>query len=113
MKRKADTGCIRISNRLQRLEEFCDNQAPQEIMTLTKAKNVIADVKDNDQGLEWEKMILKVDSGAIDTCIPKGCAQAFELQESAMSKAGVGYQAANGTPIENHGQRNVRALAEN
>ena len=51
---------------------------------------------------------LKIDSGAIDTCMPPTVAGAFPLRESAMSKAKAGYRAANGTPIRNHGEREIR-----
>ena len=53
----------------------------------------------------WEKITLKVDSGAIDTCIPPSVGKAFKLEESAMSKYKAEYRAASGTKIKNHGQR--------
>ena len=71
--------------------------------------NTIAQVSD-DQG--WEKMSIKIDSGAIDTCVPPSVGQAFKIQESHMSKNQATYRAANGTTIKNHGQRSISALDE-
>ncbi len=44
----------------------------------------------------WEKSRVQIDSDAIDTVSQKETAQAFEMKETAMSKVGVGYVAANG-----------------
>ena len=59
-------------------------------------------------GQDWELIKMKIDSGAIDTVIPKQCASSSKLNESTMSKQGFGYRAANGTPIKNHGERTVQ-----
>ena len=61
---------------------------------------------------EWEKIVLKVDSGAIDTCIPPHVGQHFRLSESNMSRNQEGYRAANGTKIKNHGERSVCGLTD-
>ena len=61
----------------------------------------------------WEKITLKIDSGAIDTCMPPKLGQAFQLRPSEMSKAGSKYRAANGSPIENFGERKISGWTDN
>jgi len=55
----------------------------------------------------WERIRVQVDSGAIDTVAPKDVARAFSLQETAMSRNGIGFVAANGSKISNFGERRV------
>ena len=70
-------------------------------MCLTKGTENLDQVqKDEDR----ERIILKIDSGAVDTCIPPEVGKKLKLEESIMSKAKVVYRAANGTPIKNHGR---------
>ncbi len=38
----------------------------------------------------WEKALVQVDSGAIETVGPKEVAKAFTMKEKAMSKKGLG-----------------------
>ncbi len=38
---------------------------------------------------------------------PKEIAKAFEMKETVMSKRGVGYAAANGSSVENHGEKKI------
>lgn len=53
-----------------------------------------------------------VDSGAEESVCPKGVFME-PMVPSAMSKAGIGYRAANGSPIKNYGQQKVQfATAE-
>ena len=61
---------------------------------------------------QWEKLVLKIDSGAIDTCIPTHVAKAFPIKETMFSKLGINYQAANGTEIKNHGERMLKGFTE-
>ena len=84
-------------------------QRNKEVMCLVKEGGTLDQVSE-DQG--WEKITLKVDSGAIDTCIPPSVGKAFKLEESAMSKYNAEYRAANGTKIKNHGQRKISAMDE-
>ena len=84
-------------------------QRNQEVMCLVKEGGNLDQVSD-DQG--WEKITFKVDSGAIDTCIPPSVGKAFKLEESAMSKYHAEYRVANGTKIKNHGQRSLSAMDE-
>ena len=61
----------------------------------------------------WEKITLKIDSGAIDTCMPPKLGQAFPLKPSEMSRSGSRYRAANGSPIENFGERKISGWTDN
>ncbi len=55
----------------------------------------------------WERVRVQIHSGAIDTVGPREVAQAFELKETAMSKRGVGFVAANGGSIKNYGEKKM------
>jgi hypothetical protein len=55
----------------------------------------------------WERLKVQVDSGAIDTVAPLDIASAFSVMKTRMSEAGVGFVAANGSKIENFGERQV------
>ena len=55
----------------------------------------------------WERIRVQVDSGAIDTVAPKEVAAAFNIFETAASKKGMGFVAANGTKIKNYGEKRV------
>ena len=53
------------------------------------------------------------DSGAVDHVLTKKAAEAFPVKPTAMSKAGVGFTAANGTPIRNYGARELKGVTVN
>ena len=55
----------------------------------------------------WERVRVQIDSGAIDTVGPKEIGKAFEMKETEMSKKGIGYVAANGSSIENYGEKKI------
>ena len=55
----------------------------------------------------WERIRVQVDSGAVDTVAPRHIAKAFKLRETALSKNNIGFVAANGSKIENYGERKV------
>ena len=61
----------------------------------------------------WELLPCTLDSGAIDWVTPKSTATKHTIKESRLSKAGMGYKAANGTSIKNYGQTEIRSLNEN
>ena len=65
-----------------------------------------------DQSGRWERLPIKIDSGAIDTVIPPSVATYFPLQETESSKSGSGFRAANGTHIAHHGQRRIVGLGD-
>ena len=60
----------------------------------------------------WEKISLKIDSGAIDTVIPKDSATKFPTTATQMSKSGQGYKAANGTEIPAYGERALHGYTD-
>jgi hypothetical protein len=55
----------------------------------------------------WERIKVQVDSGAIDTVAPPDVAKAFSTLKTRMSEAGVGFVAANGSRIENFGEKHL------
>ena len=77
---------------------------------ITRVDNEINEVdKVNVRG-EWEVITFKIDSGAVDNVVPKSVGDSFPIKPTTLSKQGVNYQAANGTPIKNHGQRDIKRV---
>ena len=60
----------------------------------------------------WERISLKVDSGAIDTVIPRGVAAHVPVQETSRSRSGAGFRAANGSRIEHYGQKEIQGYSD-
>ena len=100
---RTSKGPIRIMTR--------DEETNQEVCVLTRGDSgPIQEVTGEHAG--WERISLKIDSGAIDTCLPPKAANVFPLKESEMSKAGVNYRAANGSPIPNYGERLMKGFTD-
>ena len=59
----------------------------------------------------WEKVSVTVDSGAIDSVIPDSAALGVQKRDTAASKQGLKYRAANGTPIANEGEKTLRGYS--
>ena len=78
---------------------------------VTRTDNEISEVEPRLTG-EWEVITFKIDSGAVDNVIPKEVGNALPIKETSLSKMGVNYQAANGTPIKNHGQRIIKGFID-
>ena len=57
------------------------------------------------KGKGWERVRVQVDSGAIDSVAPKAVAAGLPVRVTKAAKAGLGYVAANGSRIENYGER--------
>ena len=57
--------------------------------------------------VEWERIPVTVDSGAVDTVGPTSAGQLFPIEQTEDSKAGQFYRATNGKPIKNYGQRKI------
>ena len=72
---------------------------------IKQSENVIMNVKG-----EWERITFTGDSGAVDHVITKETGSAFEVNETAASKAGFGFRAANGTPIKIYGERRLNGV---
>ena len=82
-------------------------------------ERTISSIDRDGKGLEvnqlsrgWERIRIQVDSGAIDTVAPKDVAKAFSLRETEMSRRKVGFVAANGSKIDNYGERTVVGYTE-
>ena len=59
-----------------------------------------------------ETFPITVDSGAVDTVGPKRVGEGFPINPTKESAMGIGYRAANGTHIKNHGERVIEGLPE-
>ena len=82
----------------------CINSIEREIAE-TKSMKV-----SDGSGKKWERIRVKLDSGAIDWMFTPEAGEAFETKPSIFSCYGINYTAANGTEIENFGQKNVDRL---
>ena len=60
----------------------------------------------------WEKIPVKLDSGAIGWVFTTEAGKAFPLEPTKASLAGVNYVAANGTTIGNYGQRKIKGYSD-
>ena len=60
----------------------------------------------------WERLPMKIDSGAVDTVIPESMAAHIPLTETQRSKAGGGFTAANGSRIKHFGQKVLRGVGD-
>ena len=60
---------------------------------------------------KWEKVSVIVDSGAIDSVIPDSVALGFQKRDTAASRQGLKYRAANGTPIANEGEKTLQGYS--
>ena len=61
---------------------------------------------------EWERIPVKLDSGAVDTVMPPSVGTNFKLTQTELSKTGPGFNAANGSHIEHYGQRKIRGMSD-
>ena len=62
---------------------------------------------------QWERIAMKIDSGAIDTVMPPHGANHFSTVETEASRNGPGFRAANGSPIKHYGQRTLKGIGDN
>ena len=60
------------------------------------------------KGKGWERVRVQADSGAIDSVAPKSVAARLPVRVTRAAKAGLGYVAANGSRIENYGERVIK-----
>ena len=61
----------------------------------------------DDEGQKWEKIKVKLDTGAIEWVFKKDIGKSFPIKESFASKYNVPYFAAEGSEIKNHGQKDL------
>ena len=55
----------------------------------------------------WERVRVQVDSGAVNTVVLSETARAFAARPTEMPRRGIGFIAANGSKISNHGEKRV------
>ena len=55
--------------------------------------------------MAWERIKVKLDTGAVEWVFRQDAATAFEIMETPASVHGIPFYAANGTEIKNYGQR--------
>ena len=85
--------------------------ARQQLCCINTVEREIAETKpmkeSDNAGKSWEKIRVKLDSGAIDWVFTPEAGEAFETKPSIFSKYGINYTAANGTEIKNFGQKTL------
>ena len=64
------------------------------------------------EGDDWEKVTATADSGACRTVIPREVGEEYGTEETPQSKAGMKFQAANGTEIGYYGNRKLPGVGE-
>ena len=90
------------------MERVCSHQGCSEIDSVEKAsKDKKGEVNEVTATPGWERVRIKFDSGAIDTVGPKSMAGAFKMRETEMSRKGIGFVAANGSSIQNYGEKMI------
>ena len=55
---------------------------------------------------------ITIDSGAVDTVGPTKVGEGFPITPTRESMMGIGFRAANGTPIKNHGERVIEGSTQ-
>ena len=63
------------------------------------------------RGQQWERIKVKLDSGAVDWVFTPEAGSSFDIEPSFFSKHGINYTAANGTEIRNYGQKTLRGYS--
>ena len=60
----------------------------------------------------WEKITVTIDSGAVDSVGPRTMATDLPIKETPASRAGLKYKAANGTTIDNLGEKAIHGITK-
>ena len=60
----------------------------------------------------WEKITVTIDSGAVDSVGPKTMAMDLPIKDTPASRAGLKYRAANGTTIDNLGEKAIQGVTK-
>ena len=92
---------------IDKLNEQIKSRENKDKEIVRLAENVIMNIKGT-----WEKITFTGDSGAVDHVITPEAGKAFEIKETAASKAGFGFRAANGSPIKIFGERKLNGVTE-
>ena len=128
--RNSKSAPVKTSNMFEKLERDDENEEPREPCrwtstgsrwTKVKRENGVMSVDVNRpqeigavthvEG-HWERIPVKIDSGAIDTVMPPTTAKYFNTVETEMSKKGPGFRAANGTAIKHYGQKTLKGVGD-
>ena len=70
------------------------------------------DKKDGIKKNGWRRINVQIDSGALDTVIPKDIVPGTKVHETTASKNGIGYIAANATKINNYGDKLIKGRTD-
>jgi hypothetical protein len=65
----------------------------------------------SDKG-NWEKITVTIDSGAVDSVGPRTMAVDLPIKDTPASRAGLKYRAANGTTIDNLGEKSMQGITK-
>ena len=87
--------------------QLCRNIAPGSNSIGSVDINVVHENSPKNDHPDWERIPMKIDSGAIDTVIPKSAALSVKMVHTEASRGGRGFRAANGTPIDHFGQKAI------
>ena len=89
------------------------NSADKEdlIIGLIERDQILVKEVDTVEGA-WEKIKVSLDSGATDWVTNPNTAKAFKVKETAASREGQDYRAANGTIIKNYGEKLIDGITE-
>jgi hypothetical protein len=78
--------------------------------------NQIDAVKHNDESFnpygKWEKVTLIADSGAVEHVIPRSILTDMNISPTKASSSGTCFRSAKGEPIENYGEKSVKAVTD-
>ena len=92
-------GSSQDHQKAQKEQEWKDMMA-QRKQDMTWRNRMIQSVEE-----QWDDISITVDSGAVDTVGPKDVGSQFPITPTRESELGLGYRAANGSPIKNYGER--------
>ena len=70
------------------------------------------EVTQDEKGDKWVKLSMTADTGASDTVFPTSWFPEVAAKESAESRAGVTYRAANGKPLPNRGMKDLEVTTQ-
>ena len=77
------------------------------LSTIQPKNNGISVVQPPDQ---WVEIEVTVDSGACVTVMPRKCCEGISILQTALSRAGVEYEVANGAGLKNLGERQCEVM---
>ena len=98
------------------IDEDFEKAISEHMCCINSIEREIAETKSmkisDGSGKSWERIRVKLDSGAIDWVFTPEAGEAFETKPSIFSRYGINYTAANGTEIENFGQKTLTGYSD-